>query len=380
MMTADSIMMKLLRKVSMASVLLAVYTAVLVPLVVPYGWIAVVALLIGMACKKTYRYSAYGTARWADASDIPHLLEGDGLVVGYLNEKPSKVAGVKALFNSRLTEGEACRRFLQSCQRKPRSHLVRLTNAVHVAAFSPPGGGKSTGLAIPFLLTCRDSMVVVDFKGELVKATLDTRRRFGHRCVVLDPFRLTTTHPDTFNPIEFIDATSSTAIDECLDLAAAMVVRTGHENDPHWADSAELWIASLMAMVVSLPEGENKSLQFVREILSNPEKKQAAIKLMCDSDVWEGMLSRLGYQLTNFKDKELASTLTKTNRFMRFLDTVTIAESTRESSFNPAGLLTGKMTIYLVLPPEHMRAQSALLRMWIGSMLRAVVKGGLQDS
>ena len=35
------------------------------------------------------------------------------------------------------------------------------------------------------------------------------------------------------------------------------------------------------------------------------------------------MLSRLGHQLTHFKDKELSSTLTTTNRFMRFLDTMT---------------------------------------------------------
>ena len=32
-----------------------------------------------------------------------------------------------------------------------------------------------------------------------------------------------------------------------------------------------------------------------------------------------------------------------------------------------------------MLPPEHMRAQSPLLRMWIGSLLRAVVRGGLQE-
>src|SRR5271154_1942994 len=37
------------------------------------------------------------------------------------------------------------------------------------------------------------------------------------------------------------------------------------------------------------------------------------------------------------------------------------------------------MTIYLVLPPEHMRAQAGLLRMWIGSMVRACGRGGLQE-
>ena len=38
------------------------------------------------------------------------------------------------------------------------------------------------------------------------------------------------------------------------------------------------------------------------------------------------------------------------------------------------------MTIYLVLPPEHMRTQSPLLRMWISALLRAVVRGGLQET
>jgi type IV secretion system protein VirD4 len=83
--------------------------------------------------------------------------------------------------------------------------------------------------------------------------------------------------------------------------------------------------------------------------------------------------------LTHFKDKELASTLTTTGRFLRFLDTLAIAASTKQSSFDPADLLTGKMTVYLILPPEQIRVQSPLLRMWIGSMLRTVVRAGLKE-
>jgi type IV secretion system protein VirD4 len=180
--------------------------------------------------------------------------------------------------------------------------------------------------------------------------------------------------------LEFIDRDSHIALDDCRDLAEALVVRTGQEKEPHWNDSAETWIAAMTAMVVALAEPRDKSLQSVRALLTNPEKMEAAIKMMCESDLWEGMLARLGYQLTHFKDKELSSTLTTTNRFMRFLDTVAISNSTKASSFNPSDLLTGKMTVYLVLPPEHMRAQSALLRLWIGSLIRAVVKGGLQET
>jgi len=72
--------------------------------------------------------------------------------------------------------------------------------------------------------------------------------------------------------------------------------------------------------------------------------------------------------------------MTTTNRFLRFLDTVAVADNTKSSSFNPAELLEGKTTVYLLLPPEHMRAASPLLRAWIGSLLRAVVRGGLQET
>ena len=372
-------MYRMLRYILIATILLLAYLAALVVYLVPYAWLVPVGIGIFMLCRKTYRYTAYGTARWADATDIPHMLEGNGLILGHIEGKPDKLSGTMALFDRDIPAKAACQKFLMAFQRKPPKFLVRLTNAVHTMIVAPVGVGKSTGVAIPFLLTSNESAVVVDFKGELSTITAAARRKMGHKVVVLDPFRITTQEPDSFNPLQFIDKDSSTAIDDCRDLAEALVIRTGQEKEPFWCDSAEVWIAAMTAMVVCFAEEGDKSLQSVRALLTNPQKMEAAIKLMCQSDAWEGMLARLGHQLTHFKDKELGSTLTTTNRFLRFLDTIAISESTKQSSFNPADLLTGKMTVYLVLPPEHMRAQSPLLRLWIGSMLRAVVKGGLQE-
>ncbi|HEY3964100.1 MAG TPA: type IV secretory system conjugative DNA transfer family protein [Planctomycetaceae bacterium] len=372
--------MNTIRSLLIATVLLGAYLAAIVIYVVPYAWLAVVAVAVWVACRKRYHYTAHGTARWADASDIPHLLEGNGLIVGHIAGKASKITGVKALFDSRLSPREACQTFLTAWQRKQPKHLVRLTNAVHTACFAPTGVGKGVSCVVPFLLTVPESTVVVDFKGELTRITADARREMGHKVVILDPYKMTTQSPDTFNPLDFIDRESPTALDDCRDLAEALVVRSGQEKEPHWCDSAEVWIAAMTAMVVCFAESADKSMQSVRALLTDPEKMQAAIKIMCESDLWDGMLSRLGHQLTQFKDKELSSTLTTTNRFLRFLDTIAVAENTKKSSFNPADLLTGKMTVYLVLPPEHLRAQSPLLRLWIGSMLRAVVKGGLQET
>ena len=102
---------------------------------------------------------------------------------------------------------------------------MRLSRAVHTAVFAPTGVGKGVSCVIPFLLDCRDSCVVVDFKGELAAATMKRRRRMGHRIVLLDPYQMVTNSPDTFNPLDFIDKNSPHAIDEIRDLAESLVIR-----------------------------------------------------------------------------------------------------------------------------------------------------------
>jgi type IV secretion system protein VirD4 len=301
-----------------------------------------------------------------------------GFLIGEMeSSRPSLLSAAMALFHPGVESSAASLYFLAS-MRTRQKQLVRIP-VVHTAIFAPTGVGKGVSCVIPHLLTCPDSCVVVDFKGENARVTAKVRRAMGHRVVLLDPFRVVTTTPDTFNPLDFIPRDSDFAIDECQDLAEALVVRTGQEKEPHWLDSAQIWIAAMTATVVHYGNPDNRSLQKVREMLTDPENMERSIRLMCESDAWGGMLARLGHQLTHFKDRELGSTLTTTNRFLRFLDTLAVADSTRSSSFDPSQLVRGKMTVFLVLPPEHMRAQSALLRMWISSLLRAVVRGGLQE-
>lgn len=348
--------------------------------------VAVIVVVVGRVLQsRRRRLTTLGSARWADASELREagMLDAEsGLILGRTETKSDKIAAIKNLFLGAIEAKTACRDFFAAFKRR-RKPVVRMPNAVHTAVFSPSGGGKGVSCAVPYLLTCDESCVVVDFKGELSQLTADHRRKaFGHQVVLLDPYKQVTKTPDVFNPLAFIDKDSVTAIDECNDLAKALVIRTGEEKEPHWNDSAEAWIAAMLATVVRYGEAGNgtRSLQAVREILSDPQKLDMALKLMKESDAWDGMLARMGGQLAHFVDKERSSTLTTVSRHLRFLDTVVVAENTKESNFDPAGLRAGKMTVYLILPPDHMRAQSALLRMWIGSLLRAVIRGGLQET
>lgn len=362
------IRLMLIAVVTLAGAGLAAFAAALplVPLIAA-------AVFICMKARRRFHLTACGTSRWAGHDDLRGMT-GDGIVVGHLLTKPPLLSGVKALFNRGVPSKEAVQRFFRK-----QLLLVWLWKAVHTVVFAPTGAGKGVSLVIPQALTCQDSMVILDYKGEIARRTMKIRKAMGHHVVLLDPFHVVTNTPDTFNVLDFIDPNDPRALDECRDLGEALVVRTGQEREPHWNDSSAIHIGSIAAAVVQLADPSDRSLQAVRDILASDSKRKQVIKLMQQSDAWNGMLSRLGFGLANFVERELGSVLTTTARHLSFLDTLAVAESTKTSSFDPAELRNGKMTVYLILPPEHMRAQAPLLRMWIGAMLRAVVKGGLQS-
>ena len=299
------------------------------------------------------------------------------MILGHLEEGLNKWQGIAGLFDRRLSDRQAVRRYMASSKRKPARRLVKLTQAVHTAVFAPTGVGKGVSCVVPFLLSNPDSCVVVDFKGELATITAEARRKMGHKVVLLDPYKVVTQTPDTFNPLDFIDADSDLAIDDCNDLANALVVRKGTEHEPQWNDNAEKWIGTMAAFLVHLRS--DVSLENLKMLLANPAYREGAIKKMAESDAWGGILSRKGHELTNFVDRELGSVLTTANRHLNFLDTPAISESTKKSSFDPADLFSRKTTVYLILPPDRMRAQAGVLRMWIGAMFRACVRNGAQE-
>lgn len=185
--------MKILRSFLILTILLLAYTAVVITILWPWAGVVMAIVALATLARKGVAYTAHGTARWCDASEIPHLLEGNGLILGHIAGKPSKWRGVSGLFNRRLPAKQAVQRLLMACQRKPPKNLVRLTNSINTMVVAPVGSGKGVSCVIPWLLTNPDSAVVVDFKGELTLASaLHREKEFRHKIVILDPFKVVT--------------------------------------------------------------------------------------------------------------------------------------------------------------------------------------------
>lgn len=348
----------------------------------PWPAFIVGAVIVARQIKRHGRnLFAHGTARWASVADLERagMLGGEtGLIIGQVStQRPSFIRALRDLFDSRVPAAEACERFVFSMRKLQPFHkaaTVRLNRAVHTAVFAPTGVGKGVSLVVPFLLECPDSCVVIDPKGENARLTADHRRKLGYRVVLLDPFKVATQTPDTFNPLDMIDENSPLALDDCRAIAKEFVISTGTEPDPHWNLSSENLISALIAATLFMPK-ENRSLQTVRSLLTDTARREFVLGKMRESKEWGGMLARIASMVMNWKDKELSGIISTANRHLSFLDSLMIADSTSTSSFDPAALKTGKVTVYLILPPKHLKSQSALLRMWIGAMLRACING-----
>jgi type IV secretion system protein VirD4 len=68
-------MYRFLRYILIATVLLVAYLAALVIYLVPYAWLVAVGIVVFMLFKKTYRLTAHGTARWAQAEDLEGMID-----------------------------------------------------------------------------------------------------------------------------------------------------------------------------------------------------------------------------------------------------------------------------------------------------------------
>jgi type IV secretion system protein VirD4 len=347
---------------------------------VAYVWVfSLVVLYVALKGHKPALW-AHGTARWADWRDCcarGMIGATGGLPLGIIDGTISRRDGLRALFDRRLSSAQAVQLFLRSFRKNPPPIQVQLTDLVHCAVFAPSGAGKNVSIAEPLLLTSCENFFVTDIKGENARITAEHRARiFGHKIVLLDPFRLVTPAPASFNVLDTIDPKDPECFDQCKAIADSIADKEPNSKEPHWRQKAVTYIGGTIAGVIHLLPPDRRSLQEVVEILSDKPLLAQLIKRMQVSAVHDGLLARLGNEMSICTDRELDGVLSTAHRFLSFLSTPAVVESTRTTSgFDPADL-DGRVTGYLILPAKYMRSHAGLMRLWTTAIMQmAVVRG-----
>lgn len=319
------------------------------------GLLLITSLVLAVASRRTApAVTSHGSARLAGWNDAARggLLERDGLILGRadrLADRPGK---------------------------RGAETLLRINKFTNLATFAPTGRGKGVSVLIPNLLSYRGSVVVTDPKAENYRITAAHRlKAFGQRQYRLDPFRLCGIGEDRLNPLDFIAETDIDFLEACRDLANQIVLRQGTEHEPHWNDSAEIIIYALIAYVCAC-EKADRNLITVRHILTSKQRLGRAVEVMQKDPRLHGVIAELGHLLTNYAGDELASILSTVQRHTAFLTTPVVAHCLSASSFEPRELRTAQgASVFLCLPAERLETLAPLMRLWVGTLLRATTRG-----
>ena len=325
------------------------------------GGLVALGLVAALTAPGPLRASgSHGTATWDDGAS---LRSDDGLVLG----RQRRGGG---------TPGP----------------LLRYDGPGHVLTVAPTRAGKGVGAVVPNLLDHPGPALVADPKGENLTITARWRAEtLGHRVVALDPFELAPT--DLFdsveglgsvrrgglNPLDLIGTgglgASPDAPDDAALIAEMLVVEGDDGGNRFWMDEAKALLSGLVLYVARTETGDRRSLLTVREHLTaSPDDFEVLLSAMAGSG--DPVVRRTANRLMQKADRERSGVVSSAQSQTHFLDSPRMASVLARSTFDPAALRDGLLSVYLLLPPDRLDAFSRWLRLSVATALAAVARLG----
>jgi len=279
---------------------------------------------------------------------------------------------------------------------------VNFTGDEHVLLIGPTRSGKGRAILAPnLILDTSRSALVVDPKGELAGWTAKHRKAAGHEIIYLDPFRelakddrLNTEAGRVishgFNPLRFLDPKSDYFLDDVMGTTEA-IVQVGETKEPHWAESAQDFVAGLIMQEVAA-KGKKASYRHIRELIG---KTDAHIGIYCDEFCKTPLHSMIPNKLNRFVplsdsnsegNRELSSIISNARTQTRFLDSVLISEDLSKGDdekgtlFDFGDMKRKLMTVYLVIPPAYLITHAKWLRLIIDAAIRSLQRVPKKES
>jgi len=142
---------------------------------------------------------------------------------------------------------------------KYQGHYLWLGGAQHVITISPTRSGKTTSIAIPVLLSYLQSMVVLDLKGELFKATSGWRESQGQAIRVWAPYdEAGNTH--RFNPMSTLAGMDPGKRIGEIQTIAAILYPDEQGKDPFWTSQGRAAFTAFASYLFEAWDEESRQL------------------------------------------------------------------------------------------------------------------------
>lgn len=306
---------------------------------------------------KLMRQSAFGKAQWATWRDLrrAELLKRSGLFLG------------------------CCMRW-----RLFRNDLFHQEEG-HFITISSPGGGKTSSVIIPVLLEAPvgNSFVVTDPSGEITAMTArdqESKRKVIYLNPFFADFKKATglDYKDSgFNPLDFVENSLDTRNQSDI-LAQYLMVTDRRSSESYFQDEGKELLSLFIAWIVRHEPKENRNLAYLYTII-----RQAAIatlKKMLDSG--DPLLVSDARKFLNIyanAKPHWSGVVVKAElATKRYIPTTPLAVHTSKiGGFDPAILKKEDVTVYVLLPTQHLKTNASWLNMVMGLIGESVGRAGL---
>jgi type IV secretion system protein VirD4 len=254
----------------------------------------------------------------------------------------------------------------------------------HIVTIGGSSQGKSSSLAIPFLLSDPiGSEVITDIKGELAYITARTRKALGQRVFILDPFDLQhdlgATHgikSAGFNPLAYILKRPTEELRDNADVIAySLVPDKPGDRDPFWASRSRSLIRTILLHILTArPKEEHNFYSLYKAVRLGGDEWVSYLYEMKKNPALDGIIS--------IAAEEFLGLIEANNTMMGIRanaqDATAIFESPQlrhflqKNDFDPDTLSDGDVTVYIVLPERYIDTHYTWLRMMISMCIKAV--------
>lgn len=282
-----------------------------------YLWCTGVAFLLGavvFGLNPFRRGGSYGGAHFATEKEIRanlKLRSSSGLIMGQLN-----------------------------------GQYLRTDEPLSVLIYAPPGSGKTAGVIIPSLLSCGNSALVHDPKGELHEKTAGFRAKQGHTIWRFEP---AAAQSHGWNPLgkgELPEAWAGQVAH--VDRIAASLMHAGKDELDYWTREARSMFVFFTLFLI-FRDGET-SLPAVRAFALAQQDPQAFIAGLLDDN--PGLPQRVieeGNGIMAKSPNEFSGVFGTFKSFLNAYGDEYIAANTSRSDFRLRDLRAADTTVYLVI-------------------------------
>jgi type IV secretion system protein VirD4 len=313
------------------------------------GGVAGGLVAFGGAARRTNRRvqpTTYGSARWADYSDVvrARLHNGRGVVLGVYQGR-----------------------------------YLRHDGPEHVLAVAPTRSGKGVGLVVPTLLTWSGSAIVHDIKGENWSLTAGWRAEFSH-CLMFDP---TNTRSARFNPLLEVRK-GAHEVRDVQNIADVLVDPEGaRDRRDHWEKTAHALLTGAILHV--LYAEQEKTLARVATFLADPSRSiLRTLRIMLTTNHLgtesapqvHPTVASIARELLNKSDNERSGVVSTAMSFLGLYRDPLIAANTAKSDWRISDLLETDrpVSLYLVVPPSDISRTKPLVRLILNQIARRLTE------